>query len=153
MNRRMYTAAGGVVRDAAGRVLLITRVVLRDGAPTLEVRLPKGHVEPGETDAQAALREVCEETGYCSLEILDDLGTTVSEFERNGEHVRRTEHYFLMRLTGAERGAPRPDSPEAEEALFQPQWSADLARAADALTFPSERLFVQRARERHNAGA
>ena len=44
-------------------VLLIERWVTRGGAPFYEARLPKGHVEAGETDAEAALREVCEEAG------------------------------------------------------------------------------------------
>lgn len=48
--------AGGVVFDRLGRVL-----VLRDeGGSWL---FPKGHVEPGETPLQAALREVNEEAG------------------------------------------------------------------------------------------
>ena len=51
------------------------------------MRLPKGHVEAGETDAQAALREVCEETGYCKVAIVDDLGTMLGEFPRNGERM------------------------------------------------------------------
>ena len=39
-----------------------------------EVRLPKGHVEPGEAPREAALREVREEAGYADLEIVADLG-------------------------------------------------------------------------------
>lgn len=36
---------------------------------------PKGHVEEGETDEQAARREILEETGIDQLEYIDDLGT------------------------------------------------------------------------------
>ncbi len=51
-----YTAAGGIVVHK-GQVLVLLR-------PTAgEVRLPKGHVESGETLEAAALREVMEETG------------------------------------------------------------------------------------------
>lgn len=146
MNARTYTAAGGVVMDEAGRVLLIARIVLRGGIPMKEVRLPKGHVEDGETDAQAALREVCEETGYCALEIMADLDTALSEFDRAGEHVRRTEHYFLMRLTDPTPGAPHFDSSNADEARFRAIWAANLAAAQAALTFESERQFVGRAK-------
>jgi 8-oxo-dGTP pyrophosphatase MutT (NUDIX family) len=57
-----YTAGGGVVvRD--GAVMLLWR---NNGA----VRLPKGHVEPDETLAACALREVREETGLRTLEIV-----------------------------------------------------------------------------------
>ncbi|MCX7707423.1 MAG: NUDIX hydrolase, partial [Anaerolineae bacterium] len=113
-----YRAAGGVVLDEQGRVLLIERWVIRDGRPVFEVRLPKGHVEPGETDEQAALREVCEETGYCGITITADLGEIVNEFKWPGEdlHVVRHEHYYLMHLADTGRGDPRFDSPEADEA-------------------------------------
>ncbi len=147
MNVREYTAAGGVVRDDAGRVLLITREVPRTGSPSHEVRLPKGHVEEGESDAEAALREVCEETGYCGLEIMADLGTALSEFDFKGEHVRRTEHYFLMRLTQPDPGEPHFPDPHSEEARFTALWTPDLAAAQAALTFSTEKQFVQRARE------
>jgi 8-oxo-dGTP diphosphatase len=55
-------AAGGVVVDDDGYVLLVHRPRYDDWS------LPKGHVEPGETFEQAALREVLEETGLrCAL--------------------------------------------------------------------------------------
>jgi ADP-ribose pyrophosphatase YjhB (NUDIX family) len=52
--------AGAVVRDATGRLLLIRR-----GRPPAAGlwSLPGGRIEPGETSAEAAAREVREETG------------------------------------------------------------------------------------------
>jgi 8-oxo-dGTP diphosphatase len=52
--------AGAVVRDVAGRLLLVRR-----GRPPSAGlwSVPGGRVEPGETPAQAAGREVREETG------------------------------------------------------------------------------------------
>lgn len=140
-----YRAAGGIVLDAGGRVLLIERLVWRDGRQVHEVRLPKGHVEPGETDEQAALREVCEETGYCGLRIIADLGEDITHFVRDGRSVRRCEHYYLMRLSDPRRGEPSFDSPTAEEALFRPLWVADLNEAEQKITFESERRFIRRA--------
>jgi 8-oxo-dGTP diphosphatase len=52
--------AGAVVRDEAGRLLLVRR-----GRPPAAGlwSLPGGRIEPGETAAEAAAREVLEETG------------------------------------------------------------------------------------------
>lgn len=143
-----YRAAGGVVLDDAGRVLLIERWVLRNGQLAFEIRLPKGHVEPGETDEQAALREVCEETGYCGLAVAADLGEIVNEFNWPdiGRRVLRHEHYYLMRLTDPTRGEPHFTSPDADEARFTPRWAATLPDAEALITFESEREFVRRAR-------
>jgi ADP-ribose pyrophosphatase YjhB (NUDIX family) len=51
---------GAVVHDAAGRLLLIRR----GHAPSAGLwSVPGGRVEPGETEAEAVVREVAEETG------------------------------------------------------------------------------------------
>jgi 8-oxo-dGTP diphosphatase len=50
-------AAGGVVVDADGRVVLVHRPRYDDWT------LPKGKLDPGESFEDAALREVWEETG------------------------------------------------------------------------------------------
>jgi len=131
---RTYRAAGGVVIDG-DRVLLLNRPARG------EIRLPKGHIEPGESAAEAALREVREETGYTRLHIIDDLGVQTVEFDNpyDGHHYRRDEHYFLMRLEGEEQ-VERP----AGDEQFSPFW-APLEEAARLLTFESERDVVRRA--------
>ena len=129
-----YTAAGGVVVHD-GRVL----VLRRPGRG--EVRLPKGHVEPGESPRETALREVSEESGCADLEVRADLGTQVVEFDHEGRHVVRSERYFLMMPVGqafepALRGEPQ----------FEPVWLT-WDEALASLTFEAEREWVRRARE------
>ncbi|RME85426.1 MAG: NUDIX hydrolase, partial [Caldilineae bacterium] len=119
---KAYRAAGGVVIDEQGRVLLLERHVQRENTSSHEIRLPKGHIEKGESAAQAARREVGEESGYWGVAIMADLGENRVEFELRGRQIRRRERYFLMRLTDARRGEPRPSHPNAEEALFRPLW-------------------------------
>ena len=143
MRVRRHKTAGGVVLDADGRVLVIVRDVARDGRVVHEVRLPKGHIDPGETDEAAAMREVGEESGYTGVAIAADLGHAHSTFDFRGKHHERDEHYFLMRLTSTERGTPQPSG--KEEALFEPDWIG-LEEAAAQLTYASEREFVGRAR-------
>ncbi len=144
MKTKHYRAAGGVALDSAQRALLIERVVVRDGINVHEVRLPKGHIDPGESDSEAALRETCEETGYYLLEIVADLGEATCEYDFQGAHFVRTEHYFLMRLRSPER-RPLHAAPGSEEALFSPLWAETLQSAASLLTYESERAFVRRA--------
>jgi len=139
-----YRAAGGVVLDARGRVLLIERDVVRDGAVIHEVRLPKGHIDPGETGEQAALRETCEETGYCCLEIAADLGEHRVEYDYNGKHYVRDERFYLMRLTSNEWRAPDVN-PKSEESLFSVKWANNLADAEHLLTYDAEKRVAARA--------
>lgn len=144
---KKYRAAGGVVLNAAGEVLLLEREVPRADTPAHEVRLPKGHIEPGESAQDAALREVGEESGYWGLEIIADLGEAMTTFFFRGKRIERIEHYYLMHLTDPNRSQTRPKSPTAEEALFQPLWVPDLAAAERLLTFASEKEFVRRAQQ------
>jgi len=57
---RRIPCVGAVIKDAAGRLLLIKRGH-EPGAGLWS--LPGGRIEPGETDQQAVAREVLEETG------------------------------------------------------------------------------------------
>ncbi len=112
MATKQYIAAGGVVIDD-GRMLLLDRPLRR------EVRLPKGHIDPGETAAGAALRETAEESGYADLEITGDLGRQVVSFNFQGDDFVRTEHYFLMRLHSDAQTSPQP---KRRGAQFMPIW-------------------------------
>ena len=135
-----YIAAGGVVVHD-GRVLVLHRPfppsVPSGGG---EVRLPKGHIEPGEEAHAAALRETYEESGYANLVLEADLGTQVVEFDYDGRRIVRTERYFLMTL------ADDPGPPAGGEEQFEPAWLA-WDEALSALTFEAERAWVWRARE------
>lgn len=144
MKTKHHVTAGGVVLDDRDCILTLVRDVERDGGQVHEVRLPKGHIDPGETPEAAALREVREESGYAGLEIEVDLGTAHSEFDFRGKHHTRDERYFLMRLTRPERQVPEPTGPE--EALFSPEW-LELEEAEKRLSYASEREFARRARE------
>jgi 8-oxo-dGTP pyrophosphatase MutT (NUDIX family) len=86
-------SAGGVVIDDPGRVLLIRARDLRNRAVWT---LPKGALTPGETGPDAALREVREETGY-RCELVRELEPVTYWFQREGQRIRKTVRWFLMR--------------------------------------------------------
>ncbi|MBX3014177.1 MAG: NUDIX domain-containing protein [Caldilineaceae bacterium] len=130
---RRYASAGGIVIDGQ-------RMLLLDRPSRQEVRLPKGHIDPGETPEVAALRETQEESGYCDLIIAADLGHQVVGFEHQGQHYLRTEYYFLMTL-GSEQQSERPAEDQAQ---FQVRW-VPLAEAVAKLTFEAEKRMAQRA--------
>src|SRR5690348_1555469 len=99
MKIQYYAAAGGII-TRGGQVLLLHKHKLD------EFMLPKGHVEPGETKEEAALREMREETGYAHVRLLVNLGTLQARFERHGELVLRDETYFLGELVDEARAEP-----------------------------------------------
>jgi 8-oxo-dGTP pyrophosphatase MutT (NUDIX family) len=126
-----YAAAGGVVVHD-GRVLVLRRPSRR------EMRLPKGHVEPGESAQETALRETREESGYADLILKADLGAQIVRFDHAEKHVIRTEQYFLMTLVA------QAFEPARGEEQFEPVWLT-WNEALAALTFEAEREWVRRA--------
>lgn len=128
-----YIAAGGVIIHQ-GQMLLLDR-------PSRgEIRLPKGHVEPGESEVEAALRETSEETGLAQLTVVADLGHAVVEYDYQGNHYRRTERYYLMDKVGDET---QPRSPK-DAADFRPFW-VRLDDAEHLLTYPDEQEVARHA--------
>jgi len=115
-------------------------VLVLDRPSRNEVRLPKGHIEDGESADVAALRETAEEAGYDDLEIVEDLGAQVVEFDYKGHHYIRNEHYFLMQLRSDRQCKRGPK----DAAQFSVRW-APIASVLEELTFPAEQDAVRRA--------
>lgn len=143
MKIRRYRSAGGVVIQqnvVEGLAPERAYVLLLDRPGRDEIRLPKGHIDPGESAEIAALRETEEESGFGDLRVLADLGNNQVEFDYNNEHYIRDEHYFLMGLNSARRSA----QPDNDVAQFRPLW-IELDAAPDQLTFAAEQDVVRRA--------
>jgi 8-oxo-dGTP pyrophosphatase MutT (NUDIX family) len=129
-------AAGAVVcgRAEYGRPLVL---LIRDryGAWTL----PKGHLKDGESEADAACREVAEETGIvCTLGPL--LGHVTYPVQKKGRW--RTKHvaYFCA-------SAPvTPPVPRSEEGITDASWLPP-DEAIRLLSYPQLAPFVQKALE------
>ena len=87
------SAGGVVVRLERGRLM----VALAQELEFDEYVLPKGHVDPGESEAEAARREVEEEVGISELHLVQSLGV----LERLGYDKLewKKTHYFLFATT------------------------------------------------------
>lgn len=131
-----YRAAGGVVIDTTGEQVLVLVRPSRD-----EVRLPKGHIDPGETPQIAALREVTEETGYDDLQTIADLGEQLVAFALGNRKIHRHEALFLILA----RTPHEIQRPEEDDQQFFPVW-VTWDEALHNLTFESEQEWVRRAR-------
>jgi 8-oxo-dGTP pyrophosphatase MutT (NUDIX family) len=89
---REFSAGGVVVRRFRGRQFLCA-VRVKNGTV---LALPKGHIDPGETAAQAAEREVREETGVRAT-LVEKLGPVRYWYVRDGERVLKVVTFFLFR--------------------------------------------------------
>ncbi|HEY8374515.1 MAG TPA: NUDIX hydrolase [Pseudonocardiaceae bacterium] len=130
------TSAGGLVVDLVRqRAAVIGRV---DRRGRLLWSLPKGHIEPGETVEQAAIREVAEETGI-EGRVITPLGTIDYWFVAEDRRVHKTVHHFLMEAVGGELS---DEDVEVTEVAWVP-----LGELDGLLAYADERRLVRRAAE------
>ena len=127
-------SAGGVaLRDGQVAVIVPTR---RAASGHKVLGLPKGHVDPGETPAQAAQREVREEAGV-ETELLGELGEVRYWYQRNGRKIAKLVTFFLFEYRS---GDVADHDTEVEEARWIP-----LEEAERTLTYKGEREMIRRA--------
>ncbi len=103
--------------------------------------LPKGHVDPGESLAQAARREIVEETGIDSVDLQEEIGEITYRFYRPGEgsNVLKTAIYFL---------AYTPTRSVRLEPIFDRYAWLAPEEALGTVTYETDRTVVARARDR-----
>lgn len=106
--------AGCVITNEKGEVLLLHRNTVR----LTQWELPGGKLEPGETAAEAAIREVLEEIGVV-VKIIKRLGST--DFDDNNIHWQYT--WFRAKILS---GKPHPCEADKHDAvgyfdLLQPE--------------------------------
>jgi len=85
-------AAGGLVRHVSGRFLFIEKKGKLD--------LPKGHIEPGETPEDCAIREVQEECGISGHTITKSLQPSYHTYSWEGISYLKKTNWYLMDYNG-----------------------------------------------------
>ena len=133
---RIERSAGGVVvRVIAGEPHIL---VIRD--PYQNWGLPKGHLESGEGNGDAAVREVGEETGLGDLTLGQELATVDWYFRAGGKLIHKFCAFYLM---WSEQGDPVP---ELGEGITECVW-LPLPEAARRISYDNAREVVNAARE------
>lgn len=136
--RRLRTvdeiSAGGLIVDHTMATAAVIGRLDRRGR--LLWSLPKGHIEPGETAEEAAVREVREETGIIGR-VVAPLGTIDFWFVAEDRRVHKTVHHFLLRALGGELS-------DADIEVTEVAW-VPLSELETKLAYADERRLARRA--------
>ncbi len=127
-------SAGGIVfrRDGERTLYLLIRDSYRNWG------FPKGHLEAGEEPAEAALREVGEETGLEDLEMRAPIETIDWEFRFRGKRIHKTCHFFLIETPA------RRTTPLRSEGITACRW-ASFEQAQEMIGYDNARAVLKQA--------
>lgn len=124
-------AAGGLVFNQKGEVLMIKRMGKWD--------LPKGKIDAGETNSEAAKREVEEECGISGIEIKAQLPTTYHTYKMHNYRFLKVTYWYSM--TTDYKGKLVP---QTEEQITEVKWMSKAEVLNSELdTYQSIRYLLQ----------
>lgn len=132
-------AARVLLVDGAGRTLLF-----RGGDPARPGQrwwfTPGGGLNPAETRAEGAARELLEETGLRvdPAELGEPVWHQVTEFSYNNRRYRQDQDFFLHRVTQWQVDTAGFDTEEQLTVDAHRWWSAEELDATDETIFPTE---------------
>ena len=130
------TSAGGVVYRLEGGAPLF--LLIRDSYSNWG--FPKGHLESGEGAAEAAVREVREETGLQDLALRGEIETIDWYFRFRGRLIHKVCHFYLMETSQSDT------APQQAEGITACQWIAYDA-AETSISYANARHVLRRAQE------
>ncbi|MEM8605114.1 MAG: NUDIX domain-containing protein [Cyanobacteria bacterium P01_H01_bin.121] len=137
------------LKDAAYGLLLVLEIPQQEHRYLLVLHqkghwaFPKGHKEGNETDLEAARREIEEETGLVTYQIVPGVKFTESyQFtSKKGKVIDKTVTYFLAKIAVPELAAtPAITVQEVEIADYR--W-CNFAEALETITFAANRQVLQ----------
>jgi 8-oxo-dGTP pyrophosphatase MutT (NUDIX family) len=117
--------------SAGGLVVRGDEVLLIATAGGRRWQLPKGHLEAGEVPAQAAVREVREETGVTGSIVAPLSGVDYTFLERGKRRIRKHVDYFLLAYESGSETDFEPREVVAARWFPWPEAIAKLSHAND----------------------
>jgi 8-oxo-dGTP pyrophosphatase MutT (NUDIX family) len=142
LEARKEISAGGVVyRVVDGTPLYL---IIRDSYRNWG--FPKGHLEVDEGASEAAVREVCEETGLPTVTLRAEIDTIDWYFRFRGKLVHKVCHFYLMETDCCDT------MPQRDEGITACRW-ATYADARSLLAYENARDVLERANTLITSGA
>ena len=126
-----HYSAGGVVVGPGNLIVVVNQ-------NNNSWSLPKGHIDPGENEEDAAVREIYEESGIQDVTVIEKL----SEYDRStigidGQGEKRNDmKHITMFLCITNQKDLSPIDPDNPEAIWLP-----ASEVADKLTHPKDKEF------------
>lgn len=140
---REPTAGGIVFRNSAdGQDIEILLIQDSKGRWTI----PKGHIEPGETARQTAIREIGEEAGLFHIEVLTWLGKIHFQYRRVNKLVLMMTQIYLV------RALDMSETPHKEQWMKGIKWFR-FNDAIDAIEYEDIEKLMLVARNKIRQGA
>ncbi len=131
------TSAGGVCVRVVNGEPYVAVIMRKSRSGRFEWCLPKGHLEAGETPADAALREVREETGI-EGRLICHISSVDYWFSATSSRIHKMVHHFLMEYVSGNITVENDPDHEAEDA----EWIS-LHDAVNTLSYANERRIVR----------
>lgn len=128
----------------AGRVILLDnqdRLLLLQGHdPSLNSShwwfTPGGGAEERESEMQAAIRELSEETGLLLQEVAGPIWTRHASFDFNGDHYEQREQFFFARVDSHDVERSGWTDLEQDTVLDTKWWSQEELATTDETIYP-----------------
>ncbi|GAA5011658.1 NUDIX hydrolase [Kitasatospora paranensis] len=139
----MEVTAVEVRRRRAVRVLLLDRddrLLLLHGldpaAPGVSWWItPGGGLEPGESEREAALRELAEEVGLVGVDLGPLVAYDTVSFSFQGQLYQQEQHFLLARTDRVEAGLETRAAAEEHASLIEARWwtAAELRETGETV--------------------